>query len=174
MKVKDIARTAVLTAIAIVLGIVESYIPSIGIPGVKLGLANIAIMITLYGFGWYYALIVNLIRIFVVALLRGTIFQMGFFMSLTGGMLSLGVMILLKELIKKLHIITVSVIGSIFHVGGQIIIAIIFTSTPGMLYYLPFLALTAIATGVLVGFTTSKCLKIPFFKKENTQLENEE
>lgn len=173
MKTRDIAHTAVLTAIAIILGIVESFIPSIGIPGVKLGLANIAIMITLYGYGWYYALIVNLVRIFAVAFIRGTIFQMGFFMSLTGGMLSLVVMILLKELLKRLHQITVSVIGSIFHVGGQILIAIIFTSTPGIIYYLPFLALTAVITGILVGLTSSQCLRLPIFKKDNTQKTSE-
>lgn len=169
MKARDIANSSILTAIAIILGIVEGFIPSIGIPGVKLGLANIAIMVTLYGYGWYYALIVNLLRIFAVAFLRGTIFQMGFFMSLAGGLLSLGVMIVLKTFISKLHIITISVIGSIFHVSGQILIAIIFTSTPGIIYYLPFLALASVITGILVGLTTKQCLRIPFFKKEDSK-----
>ena len=164
MKTRDIAHTAVLTAIAIILGMVESFIPSIGIPGVKLGLANIAIMITLYGYGWYYALIVNLVRIFAVAFIRGTIFQMGFFMSLTGALLSLGVMIFLKLVIKKLNVITVSVLGAFAHVLGQILVSIIYLETLGMFYYLPILTITSIATGLIVGFIANKCLKIPAIK----------
>lgn len=170
MKVRDITHVATLTAVSIILGIIESYIPSIGIPGVKLGLANIAIVITLFGYGWYYALIVNILRVFIVSLIRGTIFQMGFFMSLTGAILSLSIMILCKLLLKKLHIVSVSVLGSIFHVGGQIIIAIIFTSTPGIIYYFPFLLLTSIITGIIVGFISNACLKLPIFS--NKQISN--
>ena len=169
MKVRDITHVATLTAVSIILGIIESYIPSIGIPGVKLGLANIAIVITLYGYGWYYALIVNILRVFIVSLIRGTIFQMGFFMSLTGAILSLFIMIC-KLFLKKLHIVSVSVLGSIFHVGGQIIIAIIFTSTPGIIYYFPFLLLTSIITGIIVGFISNACLKLPIFN--NKQISN--
>ena len=170
MKVRDITHVATLTAVSIILGIIESYIPSIGIPGVKLGLANIAIVITLFGYGWYYALIVNILRVFIVSLIRGTIFQMGFFMSLTGAILSLSIMILCKLFLKKLHIVSVSVLGSIFHVGGQIIIAIIFTSTPGIIYYFPFLLLTSIITGIIVGFISNACLKLPIFS--NKQISN--
>lgn len=164
MKVRDITTNAILLAIAIVLSIVEGFIPSIGVPGVKFGLANIVILITLYAYGWHYALIVNLLRVFLVSLLRGTIFQMGFFMSLTGALLSLGVMIFLKLVIKKLNVLTVSVLGAFAHVLGQILVSIIYLETLGMFYYLPILTITSIATGLIVGFIANKCLKIPAIK----------
>lgn len=164
MRVKDITSIALLSAIAIILSIVESYIPSIGIPGIKLGLANVIIIITLYAFGWHYALLVNVLRVFLASLLRGTIFQMGFFMSLSGAIISLLVMILLKEIIKKLHIITVSIIGSVFHIAGQIIIALIYLETTGILFYVPILMLSSIITGIIVGILATNCLRIPIFE----------
>ena len=72
----------VLIAATIAIAIVESFIPSIGIPGVKLGLANIMILVTLYELGVLDAVIVNLARVIVVGLTRGTIFSFGFLMSL--------------------------------------------------------------------------------------------
>lgn len=166
MKVRDITLMAVLTALAVVLSYVEGFIPSIGIPGVKLGFANIMILITLYAYGWQYALGVNILRVFLASLLKGNIFQMGFLMSLTGAMLSLGIMILLKYVFKKLHIITVSVVGSIFHIVGQIIIAIIMTNTVYVFYYFPVLLLVSVVTGIVVSLIADKCLKIPVFNKE--------
>ena len=105
MKTQKITLLGVLTAGAVIIGIIESFIPSIGIPGVKLGLANIVILVILYELGVLDAIIVNLLRVFLVGLLRGNIFSMGFLMSLTGAALSLGIMILLYLVIKKLGII---------------------------------------------------------------------
>lgn len=166
MSVKKIAVTGILTSIAVILGIVEGFIPSVGIPGVKLGLANICILITLYAFDWKYALGVNLLRVILTSLLRGTIFQIGFLMSLTGAFLSFLIMVILKLTIKKMHIITISVIGAIFHILGQIIIAALYLQTTNIWFYFPFLALSAIITGIFVGFVSDRCLLIPFFKKE--------
>ena len=113
-----IALMGILTAGAIIIAILESFIPSIGIPGVKLGLANIVILIILYEIGIVEAIIVDLLRVLMVGLLRGTIVSMGFLMSLTGAVLSLGIMILLFLVVKKFSIVGVSVVGSIFHVTG--------------------------------------------------------
>ena len=140
MKVQKMALLGVLTAGAIVIAILESFIPSIGIPGVKLGLANIVILIILYELGIVEAVIVNLLRVLVVGLVRGTFLGMGFFMSLTGAVFSLGIMILFYLLIKKFSVIGVSAIGSIFHVGGQILIAMIYLGTAYIVLYLPVLA----------------------------------
>ena len=166
MNIHKMAITGILTAGAIVIGIIESFIPSIGIPGVKLGLANIVILITLYELGILEALFVNLARVFIVGLLRGTIFTMGFFMSLTGAILSLGIMILFHLLIKKFSIIGVSVIGALFHVFGQILVAWLFLSTPYILYYLPVIAISAIITGVFVGITANLIIKTGVIKKQ--------
>lgn len=166
MKVQKMALLGVLTAGAIVIAILESFIPSIGIPGVKLGLANIVILVILYELGILEAIIVNLLRVIVVGLVRGTFLSMGFLMSLTGAFLSLGIMILFYLLIKKFSIIGVSVIGSIFHVAGQILIAMIFLGTAYIFLYLPVIALSAIITGVFVGIMAHLIIKTGIIKKQ--------
>ena len=160
------ALLGVLTAGAIVIAILESFIPSIGIPGVKLGLANIVILIILYELGIVEAVIVNLLRVLVVGLVRGTFLGMGFFMSLTGAVFSLGIMILFYLLIKKFSVIGVSVIGSIFHVGGQILIAMIYLGTAYIVLYLPVLAISAIITGVFVGISAQLSIRTGIIKKQ--------
>ena len=166
MKVQKMALLGVLTAGAIVIAILESFIPSIGIPGVKLGLANIVILIILYELGIVEAVIVNLLRVLVVGLVRGTFLGMGFFMSLTGAVFSLGIMILFYLLIKKFSVIGVSVIGSIFHVGGQILIAMIYLGTAYIVLYLPVLAISAIITGVFVGIIARLIIRTGIIKKQ--------
>lgn len=166
MKVQKMALLGVLTAGAIAIAILESFIPSIGIPGVKLGLANIVILVILYELGILEAIVVNLLRVLVVGLLRGTFLSMGFLMSLTGAILSLGIMILFYLLIKKFSIVGVSVIGSIFHVAGQILIAMLFLGTAYIFLYLPVIALSAIITGVFVGIMAHLIIKTGIIKKQ--------
>ena len=166
MKVQKMALLGILTAAAIVIAILESFIPSIGIPGVKLGLANIVILIILYELGIVEAVIVNVLRVIVVGLVRGTFLSMGFLMSLTGCALSLGIMIVFYVLIKKFSIIGVSVIGSVFHVTGQILIAMIFLGTAYLVLYLPIIAISAIITGVFVGIVAQLIIKTGIIKKQ--------
>ena len=166
MKVQKMALLGVLTAGAIVIAILESFIPSIGIPGVKLGLANIVILVILYELGIIEAIIVNLLRVLVVGLVRGTFLSMGFLMSVTGAILSLGIMILFYILIKKFSIIGVSVIGSIFHVTGQILIVMLFLGTAYIFLYLPVIAISAIITGVFVGIIAQLIIKTGIIKKQ--------
>ena len=166
MKVQKMALLGVLTAAAIVIAILESFIPSVGIPGVKLGLANIVILIILYELGIWDAITVNLLRVLVVSLVRGTFLSMGFLMSLTGCVLSLGIMILFYLLIKKFSIIGVSVIGSLFHVTGQILIAMIFLGSAYIFLYLPVIAISAIITGVFVGIVAKLNINTVVIKKQ--------
>ena len=166
MKVQKMALLGVLTAGAIVIAILESFIPSVGIPGVKLGLANIVILIILYELGIVEAIIVNLLRVLVVGLVRGTFLSMGFLMSLTGAVMSLGIMILFYLLIKKFSIVGVSVIGSLFHISGQLLIAMIFLGTAYIFLYLPIIAVSAIITGVFVGIVAQLIIKTGIIKKQ--------
>ena len=166
MKVQKMALLGVLTAAAIVIAILESFIPSVGVPGVKLGLANIVILIILYELGIVEAIIVNLLRVLVVGLVRGTFLSMGFLMSLTGAIMSLGIMILFYLLIKKFSIIGVSVVGSIFHVTGQILIAMIYLGTAYIVLYLPIITISAILTGVFVGIVSQLIIKTGIIKKQ--------
>lgn len=166
MKVQKMALLGVLTAGAIVIAILESFIPSIGIPGVKLGLANIVVLIILYELGIVEAILVNLLRVLVVGLIRGTFLSMGFLMSLTGAVLSLTIMIIFYLLIKKFSIIGVSVIGSIFHVSGQILVAMLYLGTAYIILYLPIIAVSAIITGVFVGVIAQLIIKTGVIKKQ--------
>ena len=166
MKVQKIALLGVLLATTIVIAIAESFIPSFTIPGIKLGFANIVILVTLYELGVKEAIFINLVRVLVVSLVRGTFLSMGFFMSLTGAVLSLGVMILFCLLIKKFSIIGVSVIGSLFHVTGQILIAMIYMGSVYVVYYLPIIGLAAVITGVLVGFIARAIIKTNVIKNQ--------
>lgn len=166
ISVHKIALLGILTAATIVIAIAESFIPSIGIPGVKLGLANIMILITLYELGILEAILVNLFRVVVVGLVRGTFLSMGFLMSVTGAVFSLGIMIVFYLFIKKFSIVGVSVIGSLFHVFGQIVIAMIFMGTPYVIYYLPIIGISAIITGVIVGITAQLVIKTGIIKKQ--------
>ena len=151
MKIQKMTLIAVLMAMAIAVSILESFIPSIGIPGIRLGLANVFILLVLYEFGILEALFINLGRVFITSLVRGTIFQMGFFMSLTGAMLSMLVMWALVKLFKKLTPIAISVVGALFHIAGQFVIGTIFLETAYIWYYAPILAAISIGTGILVG-----------------------
>lgn len=166
MNVHKMVLLAMLTASAIVIAIAESFIPSIGIPGIKLGLANIVILITLYEVGILEAVFIDIIRVFIVSLVRGTFLSMGFFMSLTGACFSLVIMILLYLIIKKFSIIGVSVAGAIFHVFGQVLIAMIYLDNAYIFYYLPFIALISIATGVFVGIIAKLIIRTEIIKKQ--------
>lgn len=166
MNTHKLALMGVLTASAIVIAILESFIPSIGIPGIKLGLANIVILITLYELGVMEAVFINAVRVLLVAIVRGTLLSMGFFMSITGAFLSLAIMILFYLTIKKFSIIGVSVIGAIFHVVGQILVAMIYLDSAYILFYLPIIAISAIVTGVLVGIVAKLIIRTGVIKKQ--------
>ena len=166
MKVQKIALLGVLLAATIVIAILESFIPSFTIPGIKLGFANIVILVTLYELGIWEAVFINVVRVFVVALVRGTFLSMGFFMSLTGAFMSLGVMILLVLLIKKFSIIGVSVLGALFHVTGQILIAMAYMGSAYVVFYLPIIALSSVITGVIVGLVAGAIIRTGVIKKQ--------
>ena len=166
MNTHKLVLIGVLTASAIVIAILESFIPSIGIPGIKLGLANIVILITIYELGVMEAAFINILRVVIVAVVRGTLLSMGFFMSLTGAFLSFGIMVLFALTIKKFSVIGVSVIGAIFHVIGQIFVAMIYLDSAYILFYLPVIALSAIITGVLVGIIAQTVIRTGIIKRQ--------
>lgn len=157
---KNLKRTCILSmllAMAIVLNMVETLIP-IFIPGVKLGLANIIILIMLYEFKPTEALIVNLLRIIIVGLIRSTLLSPTFLMSLTGGIFSYLLMLLFSRE-KIFSPIGVSVLGAVGHTVGQIVIANILLDTTAVVYYLPLIALLSVFTGVFSGILARAYLK---------------
>ncbi|MDE6242148.1 MAG: Gx transporter family protein [Anaeroplasmataceae bacterium] len=156
-KTKRLCIIAMLLAMAIVLNILESFI-HFGIPGVKLGLANIIILIMLYEFKSYEALAVDVLRIVLVGLLRGNFLSPTFIMSLSGGLLSFLIMYLFSR-IKVFSPIGVSVLGAVSHATGQVIAAILMLGTQAVVYYLPFIGILSIGTGIISGIITRLYLK---------------
>lgn len=156
---KKFTRLSILLALSVVLNIVESFIPLFNgiIPGFKLGLANIVTLFILYEYGFKDALYVGILRIFLVGILRTGLFNINFLFSISGCLISIIMMFIFKK-IFKLSIIGISIIGSIFHSIGQVIIAIIILNN-NMLYYLPWLLLLSIPTGTIVGIISKQLVK---------------
>ena len=157
MKTKDITIISILTAMSVVIGIIESYFTFLGdiIPGLKLGLANVIILFALYKYNFNQALMISIIRVFIVALIR-TGFSFNFLFSLGGALLSIIAMSLVKK--TKLSIIGVSIVGSISHSIGQVLVGILILNNHNIIYYLPYLLLFSIPTGILIGIIAKKLI----------------
>ena len=154
---KKMTSLALTVSFALILSFVESRIPAfVAIPGIKVGLANIAVIFTLYKFGIKEAVAVSAVRVLLVSMLFGSPISMIY--SLTGAVLSLAVMCLLKKL-TPLTEVTVSVAGGVTHNIGQIGAASVMLGTNVVIYYLPFLLLSGTIAGVVVGIASGMLIK---------------
>lgn len=151
---KKYMRLVMLLSMSIVLSIIESFIPLFNgfIPGLKLGLANIIVLIVLYKYDVKDVFFVSILRVFIVGIMRTGLFSFNFFFSLSGALLSCISMCFFKK--THLSMIGVSVIGAIFHSIGQILIAVLFLKNGNMIYYLPWLLLLSIPTGLFIGYVS--------------------
>ena len=157
IKPKSIALLGICAALAMVLSYVESFIPvSFAVPGIKLGLANIAVIFALYKLGAKEAVLVSLVRIVWIAILFGNVLTLAY--SVAGAALSLTLMILLKR-IDRFSVVGVSVVGGIMHNTGQILVAMLIMETAQIVYYLPVLCISGIAAGVAVGAVSALLVK---------------
>ena len=144
---------ALAVALAMILSFVESQIPPlVAIPGVKIGLANIVVIFALYKFGWKQAVLISLLRVFLVSILFGNFASL--FYSIAGAVLSLSGMILLKKT-GKFSQTAVSVAGGVLHNFGQILMACILLETNVITYYLPFLILSGVIAGIAIGLVSA-------------------
>ena len=163
MKTKKLTLMALLTAAAMILSYVESLMPSVAVPGVKLGLANIAVIFALFRLGWREALAISAVRVFAVSLLFGSMSALLY--SLAGAVLSLAVMALLRR-IDLFSTAGVSVTGGVAHNFGQILMAMLLLGTRSLIYYYPLLVLTGVAGGVVTGLTAAMLIaRIPPMEK---------
>ncbi len=159
MDTRKLVRLSMLLSLSIVLSILESMIPVVGtiVPGIKLGLANAVIVFVLYMYSFKEALYVSILRIIIVGILRTGLFSIMFFFSLSGALMSILFMMLFKKM--KLSIVGVSIVGAVAHSIGQIIVAIIFLNNINIVYYLPYLLLLSIPTGIIVGISAKEVIK---------------
>lgn len=151
---KKTAYLGLFSAVAIIFGYVESLIPFFaGIPGIKLGLANLAVLFILERYTWKEAALVSVVRILVIGFLFGNLFSI--FYSLAGAALSLLVMVLLNKQ-KGFSLIGVSIAGGVSHNIGQLLVAILIVETTSLLYYAPALLVSGVITGFLIGLVTNE------------------
>ena len=145
-----IARNGMMIALAFIFSYIEAIIPfHIGIPGVKLGIANLVVVTALYLLGEKEAFYISIVRIVLVGFTFSNLFSMLY--SIAGGMLSFGAMLLGKRM-KKFSVIGVSVLGGFFHNVGQIVVAGFLVGTARIIYYFPILAISGIGTGIIIGY----------------------
>lgn len=147
---KTIAQYGCMLAFAMAVSYVEAILPiHIGIPGAKLGLANVAIVYCMYMFGGGPAFGVNFLRILLTGLLFGSPYSMLY--SFAGAAFSFGVMVLLKQA-KNFSIIGVSIAGGVMHNVGQLLLAFAITKVTVLFGYLPVLCVIGALTGLVNGF----------------------
>ena len=150
MKTSKMTFLGLFTAVAMILSFVETLLPPLttALPGIKMGLPNIAIMFILYRVGWKEATVVSIVRVILVSLLFGSVMSMAY--SLGGAILSLLIMTLMQKL-TSFNRVSISVVGGVCHNIGQILVAWAVTGTAQIVYYLPVLLISGCAAGILVG-----------------------
>ena len=146
---KKVAFLGIFLALALILSYVESLIPFyFGVPGMKLGLTNVIVVLMMYLIGEKEALAVSVLRVILAGFLFGNAFSILY--SLAGAVLSFAVMAFLKRT-GKLNVITVSAMGGISHNLGQILVAAAVVENYNLFFYFPPLMIAGIVTGTVIG-----------------------
>lgn len=169
-KTQKLVLTSLFFAIAIILSVIEHSLPPLPftIPGVKFGLSNIAVMYVLFFLGKKSAYGVAVLKAVFVFSTRGWIASV---LSLTGGLFSITIMILLMFLFKdKVSYLLLSIFGAIFHNIGQLVAVSIVYTNLYLMYYMPVLILT----GIIAGVVTSVLLNVirPAFNRVGFNYKN--
>ena len=152
-----VAYFGVFTALALIFSYVETLIPvNLGIPGVKLGLANLIIVVALYKMRFSEAYLLSVVRVLLAGFIFGNYFSIIY--SLAGGLLSLTVMALLKKW-GGFSLQGISIAGGVFHNIGQLIVAAVVVETFSVTYYFPVLLVAGLLTGLVIGIVAEMMLK---------------
>lgn len=150
MKTKKLTTLALLSAIALTIFMVEAQIPSpVPIPGVKLGLANIVTVFTVFALGPKEGAAVLAVRVFLGAVFAGNFSTI--FYSAAGGACAIAVTILLRKILTKKQLWVAGCLGAVAHSVGQMSMAVLLTQTPGLIVYLPVMIVISIVTGLFTG-----------------------
>ena len=152
-----VAYFGVFTALALIFSYVESLIPiHFGIPGVKLGVANLIIVIALYKMSIKETYALSVVRIVLAGFMFGYLFAILY--SLAGGMLSLTIMSVLKR-VGKFSVFGISIAGGVFHNVGQLIMAAFVLESISIGYYFPVLLISGLVTGFVIGLISNEMMK---------------
>lgn len=153
MNVKKLTYMAMLTAISMIVFLIEAQIPlPFAVPGVKLGIANVITLYAIWTLGWKEAGAILIIRIFLGNVIAGNVMAMAY--SLAGGLPCWVIMSLLKPIMKRSQIWIMSILGAIGHNAGQLAVAIAISGTAAMAWYAPVLLVAGVITGAFTGYLT--------------------
>jgi len=153
---QEVALLGVFLAYTMAVSLLERMIPlSFSLPGLRLGLANVAVLLALYLFPWPRALLLVLLKCLMAAIFGGS--PAALFYSLGGSLLSFAVMLLLLKLLRE-HIspLGLSIAGAACHNTGQILVACALLQSWAVLVYLPLLLIFGLGTGAVIGFLVSR------------------
>ena len=154
------AFMGLLLAFALILSYIETLITfQTGIPGVKLGLANLAVVLSLYLFTWKEAILLTTLKAVLSGLMFGNLFMIIY--SLAGALISCMIMILLKKT-GGFHVPIVSVAGGVMHNMGQLLVAVFVVETYSIFYYIPVLMIAGLITGLVIGSVAA--LVLPYIQ----------
>ena len=158
LKLKKTLRLALLTAVSLVLFVLENQIPApVPVPGVKLGLGNVIVVAVLFLYGRREALAVLTVKFVLSAVVTGNLGALTY--SAGGGLLSWGGMCLLRGLLRPNQLWVASVLGAMLHNLGQLLAAVLIAATPGLWAYLPVLLLSGMVTGFFTGIAAQAVVK---------------
>lgn len=159
---QKLTRLALLTAASVVLGYIEGIITAFMPlpPGIKLGLANTVVLYSIYTLGTGCSVILIILKVILTGFMSGNL-AAAFLYSMGGAVLSLITMLLVKNLGRdKVSIVGVSVVGAVFHNVGQILVASLLLQTPGLMFYVFVLMISAVVTGTLTGMAGKQVIHI--------------
>lgn len=157
LTLRKITYTAVLTALATLAFMLESLFPPIILPGARMGVSNVFILICTLLVGYKYGFCCLILKIFIGSLFSGNISSMMY--SLPAGLISLVIECILLLVVKRVSIPAASVAGAVINSTVQNLIFCLITGVPEYLYYLPYLSLIAILSGLVIGFTVYLAIK---------------
>ena len=159
---QKLTRLALLAAAAVVLGYIEGIITAFTPlpPGIKLGLANTVVLYSIYTLGVGCSIILIILKVVLTGFMSGNL-AAAFLYSMGGAVLSLITMLIVKKLGgEKVSIVGVSVVGAVFHNVGQLLVASLLLQTPGIMFYVFVLMISAVVTGVLTGLAGDRVIKV--------------
>ena len=164
VRLRKLLYLALLTAVSLVLFIVENQIPApVPVPGVKLGLGNVMVVAVLFLYGPKEALAVLGAKVVLSALLTGNLGALAY--SSAGGLMSWVAMCLLRPILRESQLWVASVLGAMFHNLGQLLAAVLISATPGLWAYLPVLLLSGMVTGLFTGLAAPAVIHRIKYKK---------
>ena len=157
MNLRRITRIALLTALSLILFVLEGFLPlPLPVPGAKLGLAAIVTLIALCILPMHGAALVLMLRILLASFFGGGVAPMLY--SLAGGAASFAAMALLKQH-TQLSIVGISAAGGFLHNMAQLLVAAAVMQTTALFFYAPVLGFVGILTGILIGISARSILQ---------------